>query len=34
LLLDQHGHRLAGDLSLDEFARALAKLRRLQRTSR
>jgi hypothetical protein len=34
LLLDQNGQRLAGELPLDEFARALAKLRRLQRTSR
>jgi len=31
LLLDQNGQRLAGECPLDEFGRALAKLRRLQR---
>lgn len=31
LLLDQNGQRLAGELPLDEFGRALGKLRRLQR---
>ena len=34
LLLDRNGQRLASEQLLDEFARALAKLRRLQRSSR
>ena len=34
LLLDRNGQRLAAEGVLDEFSRALVKLRRLQRASK